>query len=84
MAESEDLEENRPRGSLEFVETSILDTIVPLESGLNLEEALAGSVERLDEGSGSPLASIPQRHALYFGQSPRSEEKPCILLIHSK
>lgn len=57
----------RPRGSMDFVESSVLDTIIPAASNLNIEEALAGSVERLDEGNESPLASIPQRHALYFG-----------------
>lgn len=59
--------EARPRGSLDFVETSVLDTIVPAASALNIEEALAGSVERLDGGNVSPLAAIPQRQALYFG-----------------
>jgi hypothetical protein len=63
-----DVDEALPRGSLEFVESSVLDTIVPLASHLNIEEALVGSVERLDEGNDSPLASIPQRHALYFGK----------------
>jgi len=58
----------RPRGSLDFVESSVLDTIVPLTSDLNIEEALNGSVERLDEGNDSPLAAIPQRHALFFGE----------------
>ena len=59
--------EARPRGSLDFVETSVLDTIVPAASDLNFDEALAGSVERLDDGNESPLAAIPQRQALYFG-----------------
>jgi hypothetical protein len=67
MAEMEE-EEARPRGSLEFVESSILDAIVPLSSNLNIEEALKGSVERLDEGNDSPLAAIPQRNALFFGK----------------
>ena len=71
MAEMEEEEETRPRGSLEFVETSILDTIVPLASNLNIEDALKGSVERLDEGNDSPLAAIPQRNALFFGKRPR-------------
>jgi len=56
------------RGSIEFVESSILDTIIPLASDLDIEEALSGSVERLDEGNDSPLAAIPQRHALFFGK----------------
>lgn len=67
MSESEG-GENKSRGSLEFVESSILDTIVPLASELNIEDALSGSVERLDEGKSSPLAAIPQRHALFFGE----------------
>lgn len=70
MAQSSEAEA-RPRGSMDFVESSVLDTIVPAASDLNIEEALAGSVERLDDGNESPLASIPQRHALYFGQYPR-------------
>lgn len=74
-------EEARPRGSLEFVESSILDTIIPVASELNIEEALSGSVERLDEGHDSPLASIAQRHALFFGQYLMSYCKHCILLI---
>lgn len=66
MAESRE-DEFRPRGSLEFVESSVLDTVIPLASDLNIEAALSGSVERLDEGNESPLAAIPQRHALFFG-----------------
>ena len=66
MAESGEAE-TRPRGSIDFVESAVLDTIVPAASNLNIEEALAGSVDRLDDRNGSPLASIPQRHALYFG-----------------
>jgi hypothetical protein len=60
-------EEPRPRGSLEFVETSLLDTIIPLADPLNIEETLNASIERLDDGNVSPLASIPQRQALFFG-----------------
>jgi hypothetical protein len=71
MAEMEE-EEARPRGSLEFVESSILDTIVPLSSNLNIEEALKGSVERLDDGNDSPLAAIAQRNALFFGKFPQN------------
>ena len=60
-------EESRPRGSLEFVETSVLDTVIPFANPLNIEEALNGSFERLDDDHTSPLASIPQRQALFFG-----------------
>lgn len=57
------------RGSVDFVETSILDTIIPSSTTVNIEEALRGSVERLDEGIASPLASITQRQILFFGRS---------------
>ncbi|KAH8663065.1 TRAPP trafficking subunit Trs65-domain-containing protein [Tricladium varicosporioides] len=69
MAETEMEDEIRPRGSIELVESSILDTIVPLASELNIEEELSGSVERLDGGKGSPLAGIPQRQALFFDET---------------
>ncbi|KAH8592412.1 TRAPP trafficking subunit Trs65-domain-containing protein [Bisporella sp. PMI_857] len=68
MAE-QDGSELRSRGSIEFVDSSILDTIIPLASDLNIENALSGSVERLDEGNDSPLAAIPQRHALFFDET---------------
>ncbi|KAF7895127.1 hypothetical protein EAF00_006941 [Botryotinia globosa] len=67
MEESQ--EEPIPRSSLEFTESSILDTIIPLASDLKIEEALSGSVEKLDEGNGSPLAAIPQRQALFFDET---------------
>lgn len=70
------------RGSLEFVEGSILDTIVPAATNLNIEEALSGSVEKLDEGNDSPLAAIPQRGVLFFGQCSWASVKSSFLLIH--
>lgn len=78
----DDIEEAQPRGSLEFVESSILDMIVPAASDLNIEDALSGSVERLDEGNDSPLAAIPQRQALFFGQYSPTTCK-AIYLTHS-
>jgi hypothetical protein len=62
-----EVEDTRPRGSLEFVESSVLDTIVPLASPLDIEQALSGSVERLNDDNTSPLVSIPQRQTLFFG-----------------
>ncbi|RDW94578.1 hypothetical protein BP5796_00341 [Coleophoma crateriformis] len=61
--------ESTPRGSLEFVESSILDTLIPLSTSLDIEDALKGSVERLDEGHDSPLAAIPRRQALFFDET---------------
>jgi hypothetical protein len=81
MDEMETVPEGRPRGSIDIVESSILDTIIPLAGELNMEEALSGSVEKLDERSYSPLAAIPQRHALFFGKSTTALSKVKILLI---
>jgi hypothetical protein len=67
MMEELEVEDTRPRGSLEFVESSVLDTIVPLASPLDIEQALSGSVERLNDDNTSPLVSIPQRQTLFFG-----------------
>jgi hypothetical protein len=53
---------------MEFVESSVLDTIIPSSTNISIEENLRGSVERLDEGDASPLASINQRHTLFFGE----------------
>lgn len=60
-----------PRGSIEFVESSILDTIVPHATDFDIEESLKGSVERLDDATGSPLSSIAQRNFLFFGEPSR-------------
>jgi hypothetical protein len=67
MMQELESEEARPRGSLEFVESTVLDTIVPLANPLEIEEASRGSIQRLDDDHASPLASIPQRLALFFG-----------------
>jgi hypothetical protein len=68
MMEELDAEEGKPRGSVDFVESAILGTTIPLDGNLNIEDALSGSVERLDEGNDSPLADIPQRQTLFFGE----------------
>lgn len=66
----EDEEDQDPRrGSSDFVESSILDTIVPQATDFDIEESLKGSVERLDDATGSPLSSIVQRKFLFFGES---------------
>ena len=66
---SNDGQQTQPRGSLEFVESSVLDTLIPLSTNLNIEAALRGSVHRLDVATGSPLSAIAQRQSLFFGES---------------
>jgi hypothetical protein len=65
---ADDIEQAPPRGSVDFTESSILDTIIPASTNVNIEEALGSSVERLDEGAASPLSAIPQRQILFFGK----------------
>ncbi len=67
MMDELEVQEARPRGSLDFAETSVLGMIVPLDSNLSIEQALKGSVERLDNDNDSPIAAIPQRQAVFFG-----------------
>jgi hypothetical protein len=66
---SDNGQQTQPRGSLDFVESSILDTIVPSSTSVNIEAALTGSVHRLDVATGSPLSAIAQRQSLFFGKS---------------
>ena len=57
-----------PRRSAEFVESSVLEALVPSDSGIDVEEELGawdGSVK--DEG-GFILPFITQRQVLLFGK----------------
>jgi len=65
---SEDGRFSQPRGSLDFIESSILDTLIPSSTNVNIKEALSSSVERLDVGTSSPLSAIDQRQTLFFGK----------------
>lgn len=64
MADSEDGEKHR-RGSFEFTESSVLHTVLPQATYLNIEEALGGPGEGVQEQS--PLSAISQRQSLFFG-----------------
>ena len=64
---SDDFEEPRSRGSLEFVESSILSTVVPNASNIDITKALQTALENFDQTESSPLSSIEQRSLLFFG-----------------
>ena len=81
MASAEETEAPSRRTSLEFVEYSILDTIIPHSTKFDIEEALRGSVERLDNPESSPLSSILQRQFLFFGKT-RTRLMLNVLLMH--
>jgi hypothetical protein len=75
-------QDTRPRGSVDFVESSVLDTILPSSNAADFEAALSGSLETADETNGFPLAGIAQRKSLYFGMfdSPMKEPKSYSLI----
>ena len=64
---SDDFEEPRSRGSLEFVESSVLSTIVPNAGDIDITKALQTALENFDQTESSPLSSIAQRSLLFFG-----------------
>jgi hypothetical protein len=77
-----DGQDSQSRGSMEFVESAILDTVVPASTTIDIEEALSGSVERLDDGQSSPLGAIMQRQNLFFGTFGSQFGGPWVSLIH--
>jgi hypothetical protein len=60
------LAEAQPRGSLDFVESSVLEAVVPAESVVDIREELGSWDGAANEG-GSILPFIKQRHVLLFG-----------------
>lgn len=75
-------EDIRPRGSVEFVECSVLDSIVPASTNLDIETALNSSVATWAEGGAPSLAHIQQRQSLFFGKLTCDYNQAYILLIH--
>lgn len=73
--------EAQPRGSAEFVESSVLEAVVPARSNIDLGTELSswnGAVE--DEG-GSILPFLSQRHVLLLGTShPIKNPNLCLTL----
>lgn len=63
------LAEAQPRGSAEFVESSILEAVVPSDSEFDAEEELTSWDGANEEERGSVLPFLSQRQVLLFGQS---------------
>jgi hypothetical protein len=61
--------EPQPRGSAEFVESSVLEAVVPLSSDIDIEEDLSSWDGNTDE-NGSILPFLSQRNVLLLGTSP--------------
>ncbi|KAI9816401.1 MAG: hypothetical protein M1832_005068 [Thelocarpon impressellum] len=65
---SADSEESVPRNSAEFVETAVLETLVPHASNIDIENELSNDETLEDDDDASPLSNIPQRRLLYFDE----------------
>jgi hypothetical protein len=63
------LGEAQPRGSAEFVESSVLEAVVPSDSEFDVEDEIASWDGSTEEESGSVLPFLSQRQVLLFGQS---------------
>ena len=58
----------RGRGSAEFVESAVLETLVPESTDVDIEHELSELDKLEDDGDASPLSRIAQRRLLYFGE----------------
>ena len=63
--------ESQPRGSAEFVQSSVLEAIVPSNSAFDIEEEIGSWDGTIEEESSSILPFISQRRALLFGEIMR-------------
>lgn len=64
---SDDEQPQRSRGSLEFVETSIIQTIVPEFTELSLEEGLRTSLAKNGDVEAA-LQDMALRQTVFFGE----------------
>ena len=62
--------EPQPRGSAEFVESSVLEAVVPLSSDIDIEEGLSSWDKTTDDENGSILPFLSQRNVLLLGTYP--------------
>ena len=60
--------EAEPRESAEFVESSVLEAIVPSDSSIDLDEELSSWAGDIEDENLSILPSITQRQTLFFGK----------------
>lgn len=62
--------EAQPRGSAEFVESSVLEAVVPSDSVIDIEDELSTWDGTNEDENSSILPALSQRQVLLFG-------KPC-------
>lgn len=72
-----------PRGSAEFVESSVLEAVVPASSEIDLEDELNSWQGVVEDESGSIFPFLSQRQVLLLGMyQPGRPPLACLLLIH--
>lgn len=59
--------EAQSRGSAEFVESSVLEAVVPASLDINLEHELSSWDGAVDDERGSILPFLSQRHVILLG-----------------
>lgn len=75
--------ESQPRGSAEFVESSVLEAVVPSDSFIDLEEEISSWDGSVEEENSPILPFLSQRQVLLFGRSIKSDYlAQDVLLIH--
>jgi hypothetical protein len=57
----------KPRSSAEFVESSVLEALVPARSDVNIQEELSAWDGTIEDESGSILPFLSQRNVLLLG-----------------
>lgn len=77
---SDDELPSQPRGSLEFIENSLMQAIVPESTESSLEEKLRASAATHGDVD-AVLRSIALRQSLFFGMRTPASQKLYILLI---
>lgn len=60
--------EAQPRGSADFVESSVLEAVVPASLDIDFKDALSSWDGAVDQESGSILPFLPQRHVLLLDE----------------
>lgn len=63
--------ESQPRGSAEFVESAVLEAVLPASLAIDFKDELDAWGGGADEEGGSILPFLSQRHVLLLGMGAR-------------
>jgi hypothetical protein len=74
--------EPQPRGSGEFVESSVLEAVVPNDSEIDIKDELESWDGSIEDESSSVLPFISQRQVLLFGKTGLSNSRHTISYLY--